>query len=249
MKLNKQGESSYDLAKEKYMKRFITVVIAAGGVGRRMNHHKAKQYIEVNDKALLAYTIEAFETNEDIDAIVLVVGEEDITYVKQDIIKKYRYSKVFDIVTGGQERRDSVYNGLIAIPGETSHVLVHDGARPLVSQEEITKSVEGAIKYRACVLGAKVKDTIKVTNEEAYVISTPIRKNTYQIQTPQAFEKGLLLEAYKRSYGETYPVTDDAMIVERYSNQQVKVIESSYKNIKITTPEDLLMMNQFLQED
>lgn len=231
------------------MKQFTTVVIAAGGVGKRMNHHKAKQYIEVNNKALLAYTIEAFEMCDQIDAIVLVVGEEDLLYVKRDIVKQYKFSKVLEIVVGGNERRDSVYNGLIAIPAETTHVLVHDGARPMVSQDEIVSSIEGAVKYRACVLGAKVKDTIKVTNEEGYVINTPVRQFTYQIQTPQAFEKGLLVEAYKRSYGEAYPVTDDAMIVERYTDQAVKVIESSYRNLKITTPEDLVLMSSYLSED
>lgn len=231
------------------MNRFVTVVIAAGGVGKRMNHHKAKQYIEVNQKALLAYTIEAFEKCSMVDAIVLVVGEEDLQYVKRDIVKKHRFTKVLEIVVGGKERRDSVYNGLIIVPGETTHVLVHDGARPMVSQKEIISSIEGAVKYRACVLGAKVKDTIKVTNEEGYVINTPIRQYTYQIQTPQAFEKGLLVEAYKRSYGEAYPVTDDAMIVERYTDQSVKVIESSYRNLKITTPEDLVLMSSYLSED
>ena len=157
------------------------------------------------------------------------------------------------IVQGGKERYNSVYEGLKAANG-TDYVLIHDGARPLVDNEIIVRSMHTVEKEKACVAGMPVKDTIKVSDELGYSANTPDRKSLWQIQTPQCFEYDLLAQSYDKlfsdmSYGKSVPaITDDAMIVEYGSDTKVKLIEGSYENIKVTTPEDMGIAELFLKK-
>ena len=220
-----------------------SVIIVAGGSGSRMNMNINKQFIKINEKEVIAHTIDKFYKNEYIDEIILVVKEDEIDYFKENIIKKYGYKNI-KIALGGKERQDSVYNGLKIVDKNCDMVLVHDGARPFVSKEIIKKAVTETKKAR--VIGVRVKDTIKVVNNNE-IISTPNRNTLWAIQTPQTFKYDLLKIAYKKAYEENFYGTDDSSLVENLG-EKVNIIEGSYENIKITTKEDLNMAYQIIKE-
>lgn len=228
------------------MKKYTAIVLAAGA-GKRMNTKVHKQYLEVAGKPVLYYTLKAFEESAVSDIVLVTgVGEED--YCQKQIIKKYGFEKVKAIVTGGKERYHSVYQGLLAAEG-ADYVLIHDGARPLVDSAIIQRSMDAVLKYQACVVGMPVKDTIKIVNEEQFAKETPDRNKLWQVQTPQTFSYILVKEAYQKMLEqEDAVITDDAMVVERMTSVPVKLIEGSYRNIKITTPEDLLVAEAYLLE-
>lgn len=215
-------------------------IIVAAGKGKRMGEGYNKQYILLAGKPIVAHTIEVFENVGPIDEIVLVVGKGEIDLAKKDIIHKYNFKKVVKIIEGGTERQDSVYDGLKATDANCNIVLVHDGARPFVTGSIIEKSIKVARDAGACVVAVRVKDTIKVANKNMEVDYTPDRDTLWAVQTPQAFEYKLLLKAYKKLRADNIKVTDDAMLVEKLGHT-VKIIEGSYENIKITTPEDLIL--------
>ena len=197
-------------------------------------------------KPLVCYALEAFERSP-VDEVILVTGEKEIDYCKNDIVKKYGYQKVTRVVAGGKERYHSVYQGLKAI-GQADYVLIHDGARPFVNQDIIRRCMLEVPEYQACVVGMPVKDTIKIADEGGYAKQTPDRKNVWMIQTPQTFSYALIYEAYEEMLKtEDTAITDDAMVLERIKGKKSKLIEGSYRNIKITTPEDLLIANVYLQ--
>lgn len=223
-----------------------SVVICAAGVGKRMNSKVAKQYIELDGKPILAHTVNTFEKSDDIDEIVIVTGAEDIDYVKKNIIEKYGYKKVKSVESGGAERQNSVYNGLKALSEDTDIVLIHDGVRPFVSENDIHNIIEETKVYKACVLGVKVKDTIKVCDRNGYIKSTPDRAALWAAHTPQTFEYKLIKKAYKQAFEDGIMGTDDSMLVERIG-VKVKMVEGSYYNIKITTPEDLITGENILE--
>lgn len=220
-----------------------SVIIVAGGSGSRMNMNINKQFIKINEKEVIAHTIDKFYKNEYIDEIILVVKEDEIDYFKENIIKKYGYKNI-KIALGGKERQDSVYNGLKIVDKNCDMVLVHDGARPFVSKEIIKKAVTETKK--ASVIGVRVKDTIKVVNNNE-IISTPNRNTLWAIQTPQTFKYDLLKRAYEKAYEENFYGTDDSSLVENLG-EKVNIIEGSYENIKITTKEDLNMAYQTIKE-
>ncbi len=225
----------------------ITAILLAAGSGKRMNSTVHKQYMMLAEKPMLYYALKAFDESAVTD-IVLVTGVGEITYCKQEIVDRYRIHKVRAIVEGGRERYHSVYAGLKAA-GDSDYVLIHDGARPLVTEDIIARSIETAKAYGACVVGMPVKDTIKVVGTDGFAKETPERKKLWQVQTPQSFSYPLILEAYEKvvALGDD-TVTDDAMVLERITGQQVRVIEGSYRNIKITTPEDLLVAEAYLKD-
>jgi len=233
------------------MEKF-TAIVLAGGTGKRMHSHIHKQYLTLAGKPVLYYALKAFEES-DITDIILVTGADEEAYCKRKIIDKYHIGKVKAIVPGGVERYHSVYAGLCAAEG-ADYVLIHDGARPLVDNEIIVRSMHTVEKEKACVAGMPVKDTIKVSDELGYSANTPDRKSLWQIQTPQCFEYDLLAQSYDKlfsdmSYGKSVPaITDDAMIVEYGSDTKVKLIEGSYENIKVTTPEDMGIAELFLKK-
>lgn len=216
-------------------------IILAGGRGKRMNAAISKQYLSLYGKPVLSYAIEAFESS-DIDEIILVTAKGEEDYCFNEIVQKYGYKKVINIVTGGSERFLSVYEGLKAIKknDESFVVLIHDGARPFISKRLINSSIEGARNLKACVLGVPSKDTVKIVNNEKIIIDTPRRDDVYIIQTPQSFEFELIKKAYDYVIENgVSDVTDDAMVLEAYGYKDIKVIDGDYENIKITTAIDL----------
>lgn len=224
----------------------VTAIVLAAGAGKRMNSAVHKQYMMLAGKPVLYYALKAFEESAVTD-IVLVVGTGEIEYCRQEIVNFYGIHKVSAIVEGGRERYHSVYEGLLAAPG-TDYVLIHDGARPFVTADMIARSIACARHYKACVVGMPVKDTIKVVDEEGFSKETPKRSTLWQVQTPQSFSYPLIREAYEKVVAQDdCAVTDDAMVLEWATGQQVKVIEGSYQNIKITTPEDLLVAEAYLK--
>lgn len=220
----------------------IAAIVLAGGHGNRMKSDVPKQYLLLEGKPILYYSLMAFEKSP-VDKIVLVTGEGEIAYCRETIVERYSLTKVRDIVAGGAERYHSVYSGLKSCK-DCEMVLIHDGARPFLTVEMIMRSIEGVKQYRACILGMPVKDTIKISNGDGYVKETPERKRVWTVQTPQSFEYSLIHSAYQKLMEEGGAVTDDAMVVERFSEVAVRLIEGSYENIKITTPEDLVMAKQ-----
>lgn len=222
-----------------------SAIIVAAGSGKRMNSKIAKQFIEIKNKPVVAYSIEKFENTESVSEIVIVTGKNDIDFIKNNIIKKYNYKKVKAVVEGGAERQNSVYNGLKLVDKKTDIVLIHDGVRPFVKIEEIESLIKETMVFKACVLGVKVKDTIKLCDENGFVKDTPRRELLWSAQTPQSFTYELIMEAHKKAVSEGFLGTDDSMLVERMG-QKIKMLEGSYENIKITTPEDLLIAEKFI---
>ncbi len=225
--------------------KYAAIVLAAGS-GKRMNSQVHKQYLIIQDRPVLYYSLKEFQDSA-VDEIVLVVGKGEEEFCRREIVDKYGISKVKAIVEGGKERYHSVFEGLKQT-SDADYVLIHDGARPFVNQDIIRRCMQEVQKYQVCVVGMPVKDTIKIADEEGYAKQTPDRKNVWMIQTPQTFSYALIYEAYEEMLKtEDAAITDDAMVLERTKGKKSKLIEGSYRNIKITTPEDLLIANVYLQ--
>ena len=230
----------------------ITAIVLAAGSGSRMKSKTKKQFMEIKGKPVIWYSLFEFEKSR-VDEIILVTGNEVIDYCKKDIVDKFNLKKIKNVVAGGSERYESVYNGLKEVTGNI--VLIHDGARPLINNEIIERSIEGTIKSDACVVGVPVKDTIKRANKEGYIIDTPNRSELWITQTPQSFKTDLVKMAYKKMKEElekgntTLNITDDAMVVEEFTTNQVRFVQGDYKNIKVTTPEDIDIAELFIELD
>ena len=230
----------------------ITAIVLAAGSGSRMKSKTKKHFMEIKGKPVIWYSLFEFEKSR-VDEIILVTGKEDIDYCKKEIVEKYNLKKIKNVVAGGSERYESVYNGLKEVTGNI--VLIHDGARPLINNEIIERSIEGTIKSDACVVGVPVKDTIKRANKEGYIIDTPNRSELWITQTPQSFKTDLVKMAYKKMKEElekgntTLNITDDAMVVEEFTTNQVRFVQGDYKNIKVTTPEDIDIAELFIELD
>ncbi|MGG7178989.1 2-C-methyl-D-erythritol 4-phosphate cytidylyltransferase [Clostridium paraputrificum] len=216
----------------------ISAIILAGGKGKRMGSDLSKQFILVNKKPILYYTIKRFIECSIIDKIVLVLPKDEIEYCKKEVLDRYSL-KVQCIVEGGTERQDSVYNGLMAAEG-CDIVLIHDGARPFVSNEIIENGINYAMRYGAAAPGVVPKDTIKIKDEDGFSKETPNRNSLVAVQTPQVFKWKVIKDCHEKIREEDVAVTDDTMVVERYGNR-VFLYEGEYTNIKVTTPEDLLI--------
>lgn len=222
-----------------------TAIVLAAGKGKRMNSGIHKQYLLLAGRPVLCYSLEAFQKCPFIDEILLVAGAGEEEYCRHEIVDRYGYDKVSRILPGGRERYDSVYAGLKAA-SDCDYVYIHDGARPFVNGEMLSRAREAAEKYQACVVGMPVKDTIKVMDSEGFASSTPERKSLFMVQTPQVFSYSVIRKAYDKVMSEKeIQVTDDAMMVEKAMNIKVKLVEGSYENIKITTPEDLKIAECF----
>ena len=227
--------------------KHFTAIVLAAGKGSRMKSDVPKQYMLINDKEVIYYSLKAFQDS-DVDDIILVTREEDIEYCRKDIVEKYHINKVKEIIAGGTERYWSVKNGLDAAVG-TDYVLIHDGARPCLDNDMITRLMEDVLVSGACSLGVPAKDTIKVVDDEDYGIDTPDRRYLWQVQTPQAFIYEDLIHAYQEMEKENnINVTDDTMIIERYLGRKSKMVFGNYSNIKITTPEDIFIAKIFLDK-
>ncbi len=229
-----------------------TVIVLAAGQGKRMNTKVRKQYLLIKDKPVLFYTLDCLEKSF-IDDIVLVVGEGEQEYCQKEIIEKYGFHKIRAVVTGGKERYHSVYQGLQAISWKNDIVYIHDGARPFLSEDMLQRAYDAVKESGACVLGMPVKDTVKIADESGFVKDTPNRAFVWQIQTPQVFWHDLVMDCYTRLMEQEkillengVKITDDAMVIEYFSDTPVKLVEGSYRNIKITTPEDLEIASVFV---
>jgi 2-C-methyl-D-erythritol 4-phosphate cytidylyltransferase len=225
-------------------------IIAAGGRGKRIEevHPEGKlpkQFLMLKDKPILAHTVDKFERCGLVDEIILVVPEGYLEYCSQVIVDKYGFKKVRKVICGGKERQDSVYLGLKACPNNASIVVIHDGVRPLISLDKISESIKICQKKNAVVLAVPVKETIKRV-EHGNIITTLDRDKIWLTQTPQIFEYKLIWDAYKKAEEDNFVGTDDSALVERLGFN-VTILEGDYRNIKITTTEDLQIAEKLLE--
>lgn len=235
------------------MKEKITAVVLAAGQGKRMKSAVQKQYLLLNGKPVLYYSLKAIEDSF-IDEIILVVGPGEIEYCKKNIVHKYNFQKIGKIVEGGKERYHSVYQGILAA-GECDYILIHDGARPFVDSGILDRVREAVKKYSACAAAMPAKDTVKIADDGGFAIQTPDRRHVWLMQTPQAFSYNIIKQAYtalmeqeKTLTEKGIMITDDAMVLETFGSVPIKLVEGAYRNIKITTPEDLIIGQNLLLE-
>lgn len=221
----------------------INAIILAGGKGKRMNAKVSKQYMNLNEKPILYYTLKRFIESKVIDKVILVLSKDEIEYCKKEVLYKYNLD-IDIIVEGGSERQDSVFNALKYVSNDDI-VLIHDAARPFVSDKIINKGIEYANLYGAAAPGVTPKDTIKIKNNNNFSISTPNRDSLVSIQTPQVFKGRIIKECHEKIRKENIAVTDDSMVVEKYDNK-VYLYDGEYTNIKITTPEDLILAEKLI---
>lgn len=226
----------------------ITAIVLAAGKGSRMQSEIPKQYMDIGGKPVLYYSLKTFEESM-VDDIVLVTSEDDISYCANEIVEKYNIHKVKAIVAGGTERYWSVKNGLLSAR-DADYVLIHDAARPCLTIDMIKRSIDEVQITGACTVGVPVKDTIKLVDEECFGVDTPPRNRLWQVQTPQSFCYQDIAKAYQllEVSGDT-DITDDTMIMERYFGKKTKIIQGDYCNIKITTPEDLSVVENFFKKN
>jgi 2-C-methyl-D-erythritol 4-phosphate cytidylyltransferase len=224
----------------------VTALVPAAGMGKRMGKAVAKQFLPLGGKPMLAHTLLAFQRSPEIDEIIPILSEEDMETCLRDVIEAFHLTKVKTLVVGGKERQDSVYNGIGKLEKDVAVILVHDGVRPFVTHEMIRECVEYARKGECVAVGVPLKDTVKEVDSKGIVRQTLERSRLWAIQTPQAFPVKVLRKAYDESYKNKVYGTDDATLVER-SGTKVRVLMGSYENIKITTPEDLMLAEEILK--
>ena len=223
----------------------ISAIILAGGKGKRMRSAISKQFIDIKGKPIIYYTLKKFSENKKIDNIIVVLPEDEVKYFKENILKKYEL-RINKIVIGGKERQDSVYNALKSLKNSsTDIVLIHDGARPFISERIINEGIKFAEIYGAAAPGVMPKDTIKVKNEKNFSVDTPNRANLVSIQTPQVFKFDEILECHEKIRYNGEKVTDDTMVVEKYG-YSVYLYDGEYTNIKVTTPEDIILAERLI---
>ena len=232
--------------------RTAAVVLAAGS-GKRMNAGVKKQYMEIAGRPVLYYSLKAFEESF-IDEIVLVVSQDEIEQVQESYVNRYGFQKISRIVAGGKERYHSVAYGLQAVRQDCDFVFIHDSARPMLTQEILQRVYRAVQEEEASVVGVPSKDTVKIADEQGYVSVTPNRSLVWNVQTPQVFSYPLVHSAYEELLQKEQEllasgvqITDDAMVVEHLAHHKVKLVEGSYENIKITTPEDVQIVERYLQ--
>ncbi|WP_332238269.1 2-C-methyl-D-erythritol 4-phosphate cytidylyltransferase [Sporolactobacillus sp. KGMB 08714] len=223
------------------------VVIVAAGQGTRMGAEMNKVLLTLRGIPVIIYTLRVFEKDPDCAGIVLVIRESE-RKTFDELIRKYRISKVTEMTAGGRERQESVYNGLIRLGDyQDQIVMIHDGARPFVTRNQIVRVAEAADRCGAALLAVRVKDTIK---QVAYhkVSQTLERESLWAAQTPQAFRMSVIMQAHRAGRVKHFRATDDASLVEQLG-RAVEVVEGSYRNIKLTTPEDMIIAEKFVQEE
>lgn len=223
-------------------------IVLAAGQGKRMKSKVKKQFLDLAGKPVLCYALDSFEQAPFIQEIILVTGEDSVEYCRKEIVQRYGYSKIRKIVIGGKERYDSVYAGLLSCE-DCDYVYIHDGARPFIDQEILKRALQEVKICGACVVGMPSKDTIKILDRENYVTDTPDRNQVWSVQTPQVFAYPIIRSAHEQlRRGDMTGITDDAMVVERQGKYRVRMVEGSYENIKITTPEDLAVAEAILKK-
>ncbi len=224
----------------------VTAVFPAAGQGRRMNVGINKVFLDLLGKPILVHTLQRFSRSKNIDYLVVVVAAEEVSLIRK-LLRAVPGLKPYQVVAGGSERQYSIANGLAVVPENSEIILVHDAARPLTSIETIDRVVEGAREVGGAIAAVPEKNTVKIVDEDGIVKETPPRKTLWEVQTPQGFRRDILLEAYRKAKEDAFLGTDDSSLVERLG-VPVKVVESDYRNIKVTTPEDMLIAEAFLQK-
>lgn len=224
----------------------VSAIIVAAGKGIRMNDIVRKQYFTLAGRPILCHTVQVFDTCIEIDKIFLVVPEEDFDFCHKNIILPLKLQKKVNLVQGGKERQDSVYNGILAVDNKDCIVVIHDGVRPFVRPEQLAACIKCAKECGACILGIPAFDTLKRVNSAGFIDKTLDRESIWLAQTPQAFQYDLIKKAHENARREGYTGTDDALLVERLG-KDVKVINGSRCNIKITTQEDLMLARAMLE--
>jgi 2-C-methyl-D-erythritol 4-phosphate cytidylyltransferase len=226
----------------------VAAIIAAAGLGRRMQQDTPKTYLRLGGKPILIHTLEVFEKVPEVNEVLVVVHPEDLEFCQEEIIDPYPLKKVLRLVPGGKERQDSVYHALKVLKKEAAGldvILVHDGARPLVDPAQVSKVVAAARRHGAAILGIPCQDTLKRVNSKGMVVGTVDRQNLWQVQTPQAFQAALLWRAYQEAMNTGFYATDEAALVEALG-ETVVVVPSTCLNLKITTPDDLKIAEALL---
>lgn len=224
----------------------IYALIPAAGMGKRMGAGHNKQYLQLEGRPILAHTLKVFQEAPCIDGIYLVSPEAEIPFCQKDVVERYGFSKVRAVVPGGAERQHSVYNGLRAIKdaGPDDLVLIHDGVRPFVTGAILEAAAQAADRFGGCVVAVPVKDTVKVARD-GIVTATPPREELWLAQTPQAFRYGMIRAAHDAAAAQGFLGTDDASLFER-QGWPLHLVAGDYRNIKITTPEDMILAQAFL---
>lgn len=227
------------------MDTFISAIITAGGSGARTGYKIPKQFIFLDGRRVIERTIDVFESLREISEIILVIREEDKEIYKE-ILSQYK--KEITLVIGGKSREESTFNGIQKVNKEADYILCHDGARPFVTQQLVLEAIKFVKKYDAVIPGTPAIDTMKILDEDQFVLETPDRSNLYHIQTPQIFKKDLLVNSYNKLFEEEdfTGITDDSSIVAR-TGQFIKVIDGDIRNFKITTDFDILVAKKVLQ--
>ena len=206
-----------------------------------------KPYLRLAQKPILAHTIQRFEQNTAVDAIFVIVDKDDFSDCQANVLQPYAFTKVQELVAGGETRQMSVYNGVRALSTDVDFVVVHDGVRPFVTDETISACLTAADECGAAVAAVPVKDTIKISDENAFIVETPVRERLWAVQTPQVFRKSLLEAAHRTAREQQLTATDDAALVEQLGFP-VKLVMGNYANLKITTPEDLRVAEALLSD-
>lgn len=223
----------------------VIALIPAAGMGRRMGAGMNKQYLQLRGMPILARTVAVFQQASCINRVLLIIPDDEIPYCRESVVNAYRFDKVERIVPGGTERQHSVYNGLSALQcGEDDIILIHDGVRPFVTEDTLQRSIAALDSADGAVVAVPAKDTIKIVSDGA-IQSTPPRETLWLAQTPQAFRYSVIKEAHDLAHAAGYLGTDDASLLERLG-KKVAIVPGDYRNIKITTPEDLVLAEAFL---
>ena len=224
----------------------VTAVILAAGSSTRFGKTTNKNLEIVHGKTVLSYSIQAFSQNKYIDDIIITAKETDISTI-QSIINKEKSNKNIEMVLGGKTRKESVKNSIEKT--ESDIVIIHDGARPAIKQKYIDECIENMTNFKGVTIGVRSKDTVKIADGNQMISQTPNRSLVWTIQTPQVFSYFLIRKAYEKARDKSMVnITDDAMVAEQYGNIKIPLVEGSYENIKITTPEDLILAECILEK-
>ncbi|HIJ39691.1 MAG TPA: 2-C-methyl-D-erythritol 4-phosphate cytidylyltransferase [Deltaproteobacteria bacterium] len=227
-------------------KKTVAAIVPAAGSGVRMGAGRAKQFLEIRNRPLLALTLETLQKCDQVDAIILVVPEADVAFCRDQIVDPFGLNKVVKIIPGGVRRQDSVRIGVKATGGNYDLLLIHDGVRPMITVELVERVIDAAWTHRAVIAAMPAKETVKEVNSENEVVGTYDRKRVWMVQTPQIFRYGDIMAAHERAVSEGWEeATDDSLLVEK-TGITVTVVEGSDRNIKVTTPFDLEMARNIL---
>jgi 2-C-methyl-D-erythritol 4-phosphate cytidylyltransferase len=239
------------------------LILLAGGRGSRMGSDTPKQFMEIAGRPLIWYALDTMQRSELIDECILVCGEADTKKIR-DIVSRYGFDKVTHIVKGGSERYESVINGVMSICGREGEcesaeglpevILIHDGARPFLTDDIIERCLDEVEETGGCVAAVPSKDTVKIAGDDRIVTDEPVRKNVWCMQTPQVFRTDIIkdtcikvLDAKQKDEGSLPEITDDAQMVRTFTETDIKLVMGSYENIKVTTPEDMIVAERILE--